>query len=282
MTLNLTLKRFDMKSMPDNATTILIGRRRVGKTTCLMDILYHKRRIPCGVVISGTEESNHAFRGTVPDLFIYGEFKKEILEKVITRQQKLISGMDKPDAPKVDPRCFIILDDVMYDRTIWKQEVIRKILMNGRHYHIYFMTTCQYLMDLPPAARTNLDYTIVMKEPILSNRQKIHQYFCGIVPEFKQFCSIMDATTANFECLVVDNTSRGTEISDTLFWYKAKIREPGSWRVGSMSFWKHHERRYRDPSEAEDEQAEKTGIVINKTGTGKSGRQREKGKEAKK
>jgi hypothetical protein len=268
MTLNLTIRKFDIKSCPDNATMLFLGRRRSGKTSALMDFLYHKRRIPCGVVVSGTEESNHSFRGIVPDIFIYGEYRKEILEKVIARQRKLVNSMDDPNAPKVDPRCFIILDDVMYDKGIWKQEIIRQIMFNGRHYNILFMSTCQYLMDLPPMVRTNLDFTFVMREPLLSNKQKIHQYFCGIVPDFKAFCGILDATTTNYECLVVDNVSKSSEISEVLFWYKAKLREPGTWRVGSDSFWKHHQKRYKDPrkEEQEQEQANSSGVVIKKTG----------------
>jgi hypothetical protein len=269
MTLNLTIRKFDMKQAPDNSTVLFLGRRRSGKTTCLMDFLYHKRRIPCGITISGTEESNHAFRGILPDLFIYGEYKKEILEKVMDRQRKLISSLDKPDAPKVDPRCFVVLDDVLHDASLFKSEIIKSYHLNGRHFKILLCICVQYCLAVPPMIRSNLDYVFVMKEPLLSNKQKIHQYFCGIVPEFKSFCSILDNCTNNYECMVVDNISKSSEISDVLFWYKAKIRPQGSWRVGSESFWRHHEKRYRNPNEAEDEEPvrpQEGAIVVRKTG----------------
>ena len=264
MTLNLNLKRFLPKSMPDNSTMITLGKRRTGKTTLVLDILHAKRHIPCGVVISGTEESNHTYKGIVPDLFIYSEYKPEILEKIMVRQRKLINKMMNDPSLKINPKVFMILDDVMYDRTIWKSEVIRKIFFNGRHFQVFFMATCQYLMDLPPAIRANLDYTIILREPILSNRTKIHTYFCGIVPEFKAFCNILDATTANFECLVVDNTSRSTEVSDVLFWYKAKIRDSSTWRVGAPSFWTHHNTKYKKPNDDDDEKVDKALVRVNK------------------
>ena len=266
--------------MPDNSTCILLGKRRTGKTTVTLDILHHKRKLPCGIAISGTEESNHSFKGIVPDTFIYGEYDPKILEKIFSRQRKLISknlllqeehrktgGVN--DSPKlVDPRVFIVLDDVMYDKSIWKSEVIRKVFFNGRHFQMFFMATCQYLMDLPPAIRANLDYTFILREPILNQRIKIHQYFCGIVPNFKVFCGILDETTCNFECLVVDNTSRSTEVTDVLFWYKAKIREPGTWRIGSNQFWKLHARRFNkeyDIDSDEDEKRKSTGVLVTKT-----------------
>ena len=267
MTLNLNLKKFMPAKMPDNSTCILLGKRRTGKTTVTLDILYHKRKLPCGVVISGTEESNHSFRGVVPDTFIYSEYDQKILERIFARQKKLINrNLLKQESKEttgiVDPKVFIVLDDVMYDKSIWKSEVIRKVFFNGRHFQMFFMATCQYLMDLPPAIRANLDYSFILREPILNQRIKIHQYFCGIVPDFKIFCSILDETTSNFECLVVDNTSRSTEITDVLYWYKAKVRKPNSWRIGSPLFWTHHAKRFNKNHENEDE----TDGIINKSG----------------
>jgi hypothetical protein len=257
--------------MPDNSTCILLGKRRTGKTTVTLDILYHKRKLPCGVVISGTEESNHSFKGIVPDTFIYGEYDPKVIERIFARQKKLISrNLSKQEANEttgiVDPKVFIVLDDVMYDKSIWKSEVIRKVFFNGRHFQMFFMATCQYLMDLPPAIRANLDYTFILREPILNQRVKIHQYFCGIVPDFKVFCSVLDETTSNFECLVVDNTSRSTNITDVLFWYKAKIRPIGSWQIGSNQFWKHHMKTFNKDHDADegDETKPSTKITVSK------------------
>jgi len=258
MTLNLDLKKFKPSTMPDNATCILLGKRRTGKTTITLDVMYHKRRIPCGVVVSGTEESNHTFKGIVPDTFIYGEYKPEILDRVFVRQRKLTNHnqrlMDlRQKDGLVDSKVFIVLDDCMYDKSVWKSEVIRKVFFNGRHFNMFFLATCQYLMEIPPSIRANIDYTFVLREPVLSQRQKIYTYFAGIVPDFKMFCHILDRTTNNFECLVIDNTSRSTEISDVLYWYKAKIREKGKWRVGSDSYWLHHRKKYNPRHDAEDD-----------------------------
>jgi hypothetical protein len=255
MTLNLNLKKFKPSGMPDNATCILLGKRRTGKTTITLDIMYNKRFMPCGVVISGTEESNHTFKDIVPDTFIYGEYKPEILERVFVRQKKLTNHnqnkIDKGETSQlIDSKVFIILDDCMYDKSVWKSEVIRKVFFNGRHFNIFFMATCQYLMEIPPSIRANIDYTFVLREPVLSQRQKIYTYFAGIVPDFKMFCHILDNTTNNYECMVIDNTSRSTEICDILHWYRAKVRSKG-WRIGSNSYWLHHRKKY-NPKHDED------------------------------
>lgn len=286
MTLHLNLKKFKPSTMPDNATCILLGKRRTGKTTITLDIMYHKRRMPCGVVISGTEESNHTFKDIVPDTYIYGEYKPEILERVFVRQKKLTNHnqrrLDQGDTTRdlIDSKVFIVLDDCMYDKSVWKSEVIRKVFFNGRHFNMFFMATCQYLMEIPPSIRANIDYTFVLREPVLSQRQKIYTYFAGIVPDFKMFCHILDSTTNNYECLVIDNTSKSTEIADVLYWYRAKMRKKGTWRMGSAPYWQHHRKRYNpnhDGANDEDDvdadgssttcrSLPPSGIVVRKSG----------------
>ena len=52
----------------------------------------------------------------------------------------------------------------------------------------------------------------------------------------------MDSCTENYECMVLDNTSKSNKISDCVFWYKAPIRK--NFRVGGPSFWQYHQRYY--------------------------------------
>jgi hypothetical protein len=54
----------------------------------------------------------------------------------------------------------------------------------------------------------------------------------------------MDACTENYECLVLDNTSKSNKITDCVFWYKAPIRR--GFRVGAPIFWQAHSKLY-DP-----------------------------------
>ena len=82
------------------------------------------------------------------------------------------------------------------------------IFMNGRHWKILFMITMQYCMDLPPALRANIDYVFILRENIIQNREKLWKNFFGIFPTFDSFSEVMNACTENYECLVLDNTSK--------------------------------------------------------------------------
>jgi hypothetical protein len=52
----------------------------------------------------------------------------------------------------------------------------------------------------------------------------------------------MDACTENYECLVLDNTSKSNNITDCVFWYKGTVRK--NFRCGSAAFWQFHQRNY--------------------------------------
>ena len=62
--MNLQLKKFNPKTIDDNRVCVFIGKRGTGKTTLVTDIMYHKRHIPVGMVMSGTEEGTVTINNT--------------------------------------------------------------------------------------------------------------------------------------------------------------------------------------------------------------------------
>ena len=49
-----------------------------------------KRKVPQGVVMSGTEESNEHYKAHIPDLFIYGDYEPEVVAKIIQNQREAV------------------------------------------------------------------------------------------------------------------------------------------------------------------------------------------------
>ena len=234
--MNIQLRKFKPESMKDDKVCVLIGKRNTGKSTLVTDILYHKRHLPAGIVMSATEEGNHHYQQYVPDLFIYGDYDREAIERVLERQRQILLR-NKPISP-----AFILLDDCMYDKKFMKDTCIRKCFMNGRHWKIFFMLTMQYCMDLTPDLRANVDYVFILRENIIQNREKLYKAFFGIFPTFDMFNQIMNACTENYECLVLDNTSKSNKIEDCVFWYKAKLHP--QFRIGSPQLWNYHKKHY--------------------------------------
>ena len=244
-TMTLELKKFDMKSItfkPDEnkgPVIVMIGRRDTGKSFLVQDLLYHHQDIPIGTVISGTEAGNGFYAAHVPKLFIHEEYNTVLIENILKRQRTVLKQVNKEietyRRSTIDPRTFVILDDCLYDQTWTRDKMMRLLFMNGRHWKVMLIITMQYPLGIPPNLRTNIDYVFILREPYMTNRKRIWENYASMFPTFESFNSVMDQTTENYECLVINNNAKSNKLQDQIFWYKAEKRP--DFKLGSKEFW---------------------------------------------
>lgn len=232
----------NIKFRPDEnkgPVIVLIGRRDTGKSFLVRDLLFYHQDIPVGTVISGTEMGNGFYGKMVPKLFIHNEYNTTIIENILKRQKAVIKQYNNQvttmKRSQIDPRCFVILDDCLYDDSWARDKMMRLLFMNGRHWKVMLVITMQYPLGVPPNLRTNVDYVFILREPYKSNRERIWRNYAGMFPTFEAFEQVLDSTTENFECLVVDNNCKSNKLLDSIYWYKAEPHGP--FRLGSKEFW---------------------------------------------
>jgi hypothetical protein len=246
----LSLRKFKIKGMVPNATVLLLGRRRSGKSYLVRDIFYHHKEIPIGLIFSGTEEANPFFGDFIPDSFIHSEYDPALIETMLIKQSQKVkkarqNGHAETDGLTPGNRAFVVLDDMLHDAAAWKKEkTIQSIFFNGRHYNLFFILTMQYPLGIPPALRSNIDYVFVFNEPSIKNRKKIYDDYAGMCPSFDHFCNILDSCTQNHECLVIKTSGNSSDLRDQIFWYKASKHD--NFRVGHPKIWKYHDLHYND------------------------------------
>ena len=245
---SLNLRKFDMNKIGKGSVCVMIGKRNTGKSFLTKDLLYYKRDIPIGTVISGTEGANQFYSKIVPPLFIHEEYSPEIISNSLKRQKIVVSKMREQEKSygksNIDPYAFIILDDCLYDNSWTKDTNMRSLFMNGRHYKALLIITSQYSLGIPPNLRCNIDYVFILRENIVNNRKRLYDNYAGMFPTFEVFCQVMDQCTENYECLVIDNTSKSNKIEDMVFWYKAD--DHPDFTMGSPEFWQHHSSNFQD------------------------------------
>jgi hypothetical protein len=113
--------------------------------------------------------------------------------------------------------------------------MMRLLFMNGRHWKVMLIITMQYPLGIPPNLRTNIDYVFILREPYLTNRKRIWENYASMFPTLESFCAVMDQTTENYECLVINNNAKSNKLNDQIFWYKAENH--ANFRLGSKEFW---------------------------------------------
>ena len=258
--MSVNLKKFKMEWIKDDRTVVMVGKRDTGKSFLVRDLLYYHQDIPVGTVISGSEGANQFYSSIVPPIFIHHKFRPEIISNYVKRQKKIVSLQSREvranSYSNIDPRAFFIMDDCLYDQSWIKDENIRLLYMNGRHYKTLFIVTMQYAMGIPPNLRTNIDWVFILRETILANKKRLYEQYAGMFPNFDTFCSVMNACTENYECLVIHNGSKSNNLEDQVYWYKASAHP--DFKLCAPEIWKYNSVNYEDQDDDEDDIAKMT------------------------
>jgi len=254
----------------------MIAKRASGKSYLTREIMYHKKSIPAAIAISRTEKLNKFYSEFIPDSFIFSEYDSEILSKVYDRQSimneenKIRKENDKSEK---DDRIMIIMDDCMSSKGTWlKDPNILELFFNGRHHHLSFILTMQFSLGIPPELRSNFDYIFLLAEDITSNRKRLYDHYAGMFPTFDIFQQVFSEVTADYGCMVINNRIHSTNITDKVFWYKARVVPEFS--IGSSKYNKYHKSSYDkewdkriivfDPSSALAKKRNSIKLVIDK------------------
>lgn len=250
--------KLDASSIPASGVCVFAGRSGSGKTLLMRDIMSHKcRQFKKCIVMSGSATSAQDFAQHVPSSFVFDGFHEDILEKVVSKQdrdQKM--GKCKP--------LLIVLDDLAYlAQHIKHCDVVKRIFFNGRHYKIFLLLSMQYVKLFPPEFRSNINFVFCTMEKNPANRRLVFEAFNNIFHDFDSFDRAFCALTSDYKCMVLDNVSnKSMAIADNVFWYKAAF-PAAKWTMNpGGSMWRYHlthyDPRYFLKAEA-DESQETTG-----------------------
>lgn len=242
----LKIKKFDIKSMAEHATIAMIAKRASGKSYLTKEILFHKRHLPTTIVISKTEKLNKFYGDFIPDIYIYNDYTNTILRKIYDRQSRLSEDNNnrKTNGKKLkDDRLMLIMDDCMSSKGSWvKEQEILELFFNGRHHHISFILTMQFALGIPPEMRSNFDYIFLLAEDFITNRKRLYEHYAGMFPSFDVFQQVFAEITQDYGTMVINNRVHSTDITEKVFWYKAK--DTPDFTVGNKKYKKYHKLKY--------------------------------------
>ena len=214
----IDIKFFDITQIKKDSIIVILGKRNSGKSVLIKHLLKSMEGLSIGTVISETDHVVHFYDQFIPGMFIYPEFSNTILEKVFYRQEKALENKWP------NPYAFLLMDDCLSDAKAWaSNKKIKEIFYNGRHYKLLFILAMQAPMGLPPAFRTNIDYTFIFKNNNFNDRKKIYENYAGCFESRQQFEAVLDSCTEDYHCLVINNVTRSNKLQDQVSFFKANL-----------------------------------------------------------
>lgn len=140
---------------------------------------------------------------------------------------------------------MLIMDDCMSSKGDWiKNPNVLELFFNGRHHHISFILTMQYCIGIPPELRSNFDYIFLLAEDIVSNQKRLYEHYAGMFPKLEIFQQVFTNITNDYGVMVIDNKTHSSDLTDKVFWYKAK--EVPKFKVGIDKYIDYHNKRYNE------------------------------------
>src|SRR6056300_922037 len=90
--IDFKIRKFNMDMVGDNKVILFIGKRGTGKSTLVLDYLYHNRDFPIGTVVSPTDEFNQTYKPHIPSIFIHDEYTPELVDNFLKRQKSIVKS----------------------------------------------------------------------------------------------------------------------------------------------------------------------------------------------
>lgn len=229
------LKRFRPETLNRDSFVAIIGKRRQGKTT-LMENIALAMNFPRAVALCGSTGSKKYFSKFLLDSYIH-EATVEKLRQIMNARDKQLKKTPTPQPPEVETLLFI--DDIAFSRQFMFSEEMKNLAMNGRHQVFCPIISIQYLMEMSPSLRGNLDCIFVTRETSRINRRKLWENWGGCCSTLAHFEKILDACTQDYGCLVIDCQAKSTNYEDCFFHYRANPDLP-PWTLGDEDFQRYH------------------------------------------
>ena len=187
----LQFETFTLDQIMGNPAIAIIGPRQSGKTIMAETIINHLN-LPYNV------SSAHSV---------------QTIQELMDRQRKVIKEK------KIDTRSSIIIDE----NISLKEQSVKELLYNGRHYNITRVLTKQFPHDIAPDLRANFDYIFLLGNNYAETQKVLYEHYGRCFPNFHSFNQVFCEMTKNFGCMVINNRVHESNISEKIFYYKAPI-----------------------------------------------------------
>lgn len=239
--------QFDMSKIKPGSIILVLGARGTGKTTMILELMYHIRHYPMGLMMVGTMDTADQYAKHFPSILIYEGWNPEAITKLMQDQEKRMMKLRRKglDVTRI-PHNFIILDDLLFDfKKVNNDPNMKRLFLNGRHFHTTIIIAAQYAMQITKENRAQVDYVFATYQKTQKYRDQIFEHFDVGFEDSVSFHAIMTYLTKEYRVMVLDTRSNlSPAIEDSVYFVKAKLNR--IFLMGCKALWR-FQRKYYDP-----------------------------------
>jgi hypothetical protein len=223
---------FDSNShLKPNPNINNIGPKESGKTTLTIAQMIMseapKFLVMCG---SAFNKDNNAYCKVVDKDCVFKDFNEEVLWTAMDTQKELVrkynlnfpdmqSNEEKRRAMRVMGLC-IVLDDLSHKKDIYRDDVMRELMYDGKHMGIFLIINTHYTMCVDHAVRDQIEYVFAMKDGSHAKMKSVFENFFTSIATFNLFKSIYRPLTSSYRAMV-KIPSNSWIVGETTCWLKA-------------------------------------------------------------
>ncbi len=239
----IIIKEYDPKNqMPRDATVLIMGKRRSGKTWLLRQLMYDLQMRRASIM-HGTQDGGAFISSFFLDSYIFEGFREEIIKNFMKWQEIQVMRWQEDNTLDIEG-CFAF-DDLSFDSEIMNNKTLKQCYSNGRNGHYMCIMLAQYLKELLLENRLNTDVAMCFYDPSPANRKKVYDELGGIFGQPKIFNEYYEILSANRCVMVLDNSHSSPKIEERVFWYRADPDLP-KFIVGDELYQLYHHLFYNE------------------------------------
>lgn len=253
-----TVPLWKPKNIRPDTFVVTNGKRRSGKTHVQLNILKEVRPRRT-VIIAGGQDGKTFWGNYFPPIYIIPYWSEELIANFLEIQEMfhyLVTTFKDQINFNID--MAIVMTDWGFDEKVMRSKIISFIASNGRRLRILLILDAQYVKNLRPKVRQNIDLFIQFKEQALDTKKLVYGLVGGAFEDFEHMDGILRAACRDHRCVVIDNTGgggnhTGTEDGDeeallsmlpkpetaaaspSIFHYKADPNVPPKW-IGTPTY----------------------------------------------
>lgn len=228
------IKWWDGKVKP-GSTVAVLGARGRGKSVVAHDLVArNKDGYYAGIGCSNVTDSWKMMETVMPKTLVYPRLDEAVIARLLAIQ-KQFNGDDDWALDGI----LLSIDDCSADRKGMDTNVFRDLFLTGRHSGVTCFIAAQYLKDLTPVLRQNMDWFLCARETNEGCRKILYQEIFGSVfDDYKVFCKAMNKLTSNYKFIVFNRRSISEKMEDCVYVFRARLPEAiGHFRVGHRDIW---------------------------------------------